>query len=160
MTVGRYNAGDPYSGIYPGQMRVGFFPTPTDRALSPLAMGVASLSATKDTPPPTTDASPSSAKDAAQKHELTDAERLDQFGSALQEIGQGLAPLNRPQDAAALEAMQRQLQQQRDTFEQQARFGQTPAPYRLVAPVTLNMPAVATARPGDRAIGALASLYR
>ncbi len=135
MTVGRYNAGDPYSGIYPGQMRVGFFPTPTDRALSPLAMGVASLSATKDTPPPTTDASPSSAKDAAQKHELTDAERLDQFGSALQEIGQGLAPLNRPQDAA-------------------------PAPYRLVAPVTLNMPAVATARPGDRAIGALASLYR
>jgi len=144
----RFDLGDPDNGMYPDPRQIGYFSTFVGGGASP---------ATNETPTP--GAVSSSGKEAAQKHELTDAERLDQFGSALQEIGQGLAPLNRPQDAAPLEAMQRQLQQQQDAFAQQARFGQMPGPYRLVAPVTLNVPPAA-ARPGDRAIGALASLYR
>ena len=140
------------SSLYPGGPDRPFFP-------DGMRHGYNLVPAT-NTPPTSAPSTPSSStQDAAPKHELTGAERLDLIGSALREIGQGLAPLNRPQDAAALEAMQRQLQQQQDAFAQQMRFGQMPAPYRPAAPVTLNAP-TAAARPGDRAIGALASLYR
>jgi hypothetical protein len=156
-----FDVDDPNGGIYRGRRRIGYFPASTDGGFSPLAMPAAPSSATNEVPPPTSGAVSSSNKDAAQKHELTGAERLGKIGSALQDFANGFAGLERrPQDTAALEAMQRQLQQQQELFAQQVKFGQMPGPYRPVAPPALNPPGIAAARPGDRALGALASLYR
>jgi len=128
-------------------------------AITPFA-STSSPPASSAPPLPATNATSPSANDTASPRELTGAERLDQIGSALQDLGNGFAGLeHRPQDAAALDAMQRQLQQQQDAFAQRIGFQRMPGPYQYVAPVTLNAPTGA-ARPGDLAIRAMADLHR
>lgn len=140
---------DPDGLFYPDGLRRWGDAPPATAAASPPVAPVTPPAATPAAPPPVTN--------AALPHELTGAERLDLIGSALQDFGNSLP--GQASSAADADAWRSQFQHQQDAFAQRIGFQQMPGPYRAVTSATLQ-PLTGPARPGDRALGALATLYR